>query len=79
MIGQTANPRYTYKRLPKHVYVVPYNAELLLLWEGHFNVQFVTDKWRISVIYYKVCYKGGASVFDKYGRNHSGSETSLNP
>jgi hypothetical protein len=44
MIGQTANPRYTYKRLPKHVYVVPYNAELLLLWEGHFNVQFVTNK-----------------------------------
>ena len=35
--------RYTYTRTGRDIYVVPYNAELLLLWGGHVNVQYVTD------------------------------------
>jgi len=35
--------RYTYERTERDLYVSPYNAELLLLWEGHLNVQYVTD------------------------------------
>lgn len=47
---QPGNPTYTYKRLLEHAYVVPYNAELLLLWEGHCNVQFVTSEGLASYI-----------------------------
>jgi hypothetical protein len=36
--------RYTYKRTEKDVWVSPYNAELLLIWEGHINVQYCTDE-----------------------------------
>jgi len=41
---QPPNPRYTYKRTEQDIWVSPYNAELLLLWEGHLNVQFVTSQ-----------------------------------
>jgi hypothetical protein len=45
--------RYMYQRTENDVWVVPYNAELLLLWEGHCNVQFVTDD---NLIAYMVKY-----------------------
>jgi hypothetical protein len=38
------NPCYHYKRGPGDVWVVPYNPELLLIWEGHCNVQYVTSQ-----------------------------------
>jgi hypothetical protein len=41
---QDRNPRYTYKRGPEDRMVSPYNAEMLLLWEGHCNVQYVTSE-----------------------------------
>jgi PIF1-like helicase len=42
--------RYTYARTERDIYVVPYNAELLLLWEGHINVQYVTDANLVAYI-----------------------------
>jgi hypothetical protein len=41
---QPGNPRYTYARSENDIWVSPYNAELLLIWEGHCNVQFVTNE-----------------------------------
>ena len=35
--------RYTYERSENDIWVVPYNPELLMIWEGHCNVQYVTD------------------------------------
>jgi hypothetical protein len=37
------NPRYTYKQGLVNTRVSPYNAELLLLWQGHLNVQYATS------------------------------------
>ena len=42
--------RYTYQRTENDVWIVPYNAALLLLWEGHCNVQYVTDDGLIAYI-----------------------------
>jgi hypothetical protein len=40
----TGQLRYTYQRLKEaDRYVVPYNAELLLFWDGHCNVQYYTS------------------------------------
>jgi hypothetical protein len=50
---QLGNKRYTYKRGPRDLYIVPYNAELLLLWDGHINVQYVTDE---NLVAYMVKY-----------------------
>jgi hypothetical protein len=36
--------RYTYARGENDVWVSPYNPELLLIWEGHCNVQYVTSE-----------------------------------
>ena len=47
---QPGNPRYTYARTEADVWVVPYNAQLLLIWEGHCNVQFVTSQGLASYI-----------------------------
>jgi hypothetical protein len=47
---QTGNPRYTYARTEADVWVVPYNAQLLLIWEGHCNVQFVTSQGLASYV-----------------------------
>lgn len=47
---QPRNPRYTYARTEADVWVVPYNAQLLLIWEGHCNVQFVTRQGLASYI-----------------------------
>jgi len=40
---EPGNPRYTYRRGPADTRVSPYNAELLLLWQGHLNVQYATS------------------------------------
>jgi len=43
--------RYTYKRTSEvDRWVVPYNAKLLLLWEGHCNVQYCTGTGLASYI-----------------------------
>jgi hypothetical protein len=47
---QPGNPRYTYARTEADVWVVPYNAQLLLIWEGHCNVQYVTSQGLASYI-----------------------------
>ena len=38
------NSRYTYARGEDDVWVSPYNPELLLIWDGHCNVQYVTSE-----------------------------------
>jgi hypothetical protein len=39
------NIRYLYKRSKtEDCSIVPYNAKLLLLWDGHVNVQYVTKR-----------------------------------
>ena len=48
---EKGNLRYTYKRLLEaDRWVVPYNAKLLLLWEGHCNVQYCTGTGLASYI-----------------------------
>ena len=41
---EPGNSRYTYARGENDIWVSPYNAELLLIWEGHCNVQYVTSE-----------------------------------
>ena len=41
---EPGNPRYMYRRGPADTRVSPYNAELLLLWQGHLNVQYATSQ-----------------------------------
>jgi hypothetical protein len=45
------NPRYTYRRGLADIRVSPYNAELLLLWQGHLNVQYATSQGLTAYIY----------------------------
>jgi hypothetical protein len=41
---EPGNSRYTYARGENDIWVSPYNPELLLVWEGHCNVQYVTSE-----------------------------------
>ena len=41
---EPGNNRYTYARGENDVWVSPYNPEVLLIWEGHCNVQYVTSE-----------------------------------
>jgi len=41
---EPGNNRYTYARGENDVWVSPYNPELLLIWDGHCNVQYVTNE-----------------------------------
>ncbi len=48
---EEGNLRYSYKRISEaDRWVVPYNAKLLLLWEGHCNVQYCTGTGLASYI-----------------------------
>jgi hypothetical protein len=54
---KSGNSRYTYARGENDVWVSPYNAELLLIWEGHCNVQYVTSEG-LAVYIIKYVTKG---------------------
>lgn len=57
------NNRYTYKRTENDIWVVEYNAELLLIWEGHLNVQYVTNAGLLAYMVKYVTKAEPHSVF----------------
>jgi hypothetical protein len=56
-----ANQRVDYKREERDKWVVPYSPALLLLWEGHLNVEavFTVD---VFLYIYKYLFKGPSIV-----------------
>jgi hypothetical protein len=66
--------RYTYKRTSEaDRWVVPYNAKLLLLWEGHCNVQYCTGTGLASYISKYVTKAEPKSLVNLQSSNHTTS------
>ena len=66
--------RYTYKRLSEaDQWVVPYNAKLLLLWEGHCNVQYCTGTGLASYISKYITKAEPKSLLNIQSSNHTTS------
>jgi len=66
--------RYTYKRVSEaDQWVVPYNAKLLLLWEGHCNVQYCTGTGLASYISKYVTKAEPKSLLNVQSSNHTTS------
>lgn len=68
---QDKDLRYTYERHKEaDRWVVPYNAELLLLWEGHCNVQFCTTTGLAAYISKYVTKPEPKSLVNVKSNNH---------
>jgi hypothetical protein len=66
--------RYTYKRLSEaDCWIVPYNAELLLLYEGHVNVQYCTTGGLATYISKYVTKAEPKSIVNVNSSNHTTS------
>ena len=60
--------RYDYARLEREdARIVYYNKELLTAWDGHINVQRVTQLWP-GEVFGQVCVKSGAHLYDQRER-----------
>jgi hypothetical protein len=72
---EPGNPRYMYRRGPADTRVSSYNAELLLLWQGHLNVQYATSQGLTAYIckyitktepLFEVSYIDGATKLQRH-------------
>lgn len=71
---EEGNLRCTYKRVSEtDQWVVPYNAKLLLLWEGHCNVQYCTGTGLASYISKYVTKAEPKSLLNVQSSNHTTS------
>jgi hypothetical protein len=71
---QDGDLRYTYKRtIEPDRWVVPYNAELLILWEGHCNVQYCTSTGLAAYISKYVTKAEPKSIVNVRSNNHTTS------
>jgi hypothetical protein len=67
----TGQLRYTYQRLTEaDRYVVPYNAELLLFWDGHCNVQYCTSTGLAKYISKYVTKSEPNSLVNVHSQDH---------
>lgn len=67
----SGHSRYTYKRTTEaERWVVPYNPQLLLLWEGHMNAQYVTSDGLASYLTKYVTKGEPISVLKAKGYSH---------